>query len=65
MPKPPQAVTIPAALLLFSLGKCFETIGVKIVPAAPARPIPTNKPRFTCNHIPDIKLFPIKNIDIE
>ena len=54
MPKPPLAVTIPAALLLFSLGKCFEIIGVRIVPAAPAKPKPTNNPRFNCNHIPEI-----------
>ena len=46
IPNPPLAVTRPAALLLFSLGKCFEIIGVKIVPAAPAKPKPTSKPRF-------------------
>ena len=46
IPNPPQAVTIPAALLLFSFGKCFEIIGVKIVPAAPAKPKPTSRPRF-------------------
>ena len=54
IPRPPQAVTTPAALLLFSLGKCFEIIGVRIVPAAPANPKPTNNPRFTCNQIPEI-----------
>ena len=65
IPSPPHAVTYPAALLLFSLGKCLETIGVKIVPAAPAKPKPTNKPRFICNQIPVIKLPLIKNIAME
>ena len=54
IPKPPQAVTIPAALLLFSFGKCFEIIGVRMVPAAPAKPKPTNKPRLICSHMPEI-----------
>ena len=54
IPKPPQAVTYPAALLLFSFVKCLETIGVSIVPAAPAKPKPTNKPKLICSHIPEI-----------
>ena len=49
IPKPPLAVTRPAALLLFSFGKCFESLD-SIVPAAPAKPNPTNKPRLICNH---------------
>ena len=53
IPKPPHAVTIPAALLLFSFGKCFEIIGVRMVPAAPAKPKPTNKPRLIWSHIPE------------
>ena len=53
IPNPPHAVTRPAALLLFSFGKCFEIIGVRMVPAAPAKPKPTNKPRLICSHIPE------------
>ena len=65
IPKPPQAVTIPAALLLFSFGKCFEIIGVRMVPAAPAKPKPTSNPKLICNHMPEMKLFPISSSDIE
>ena len=54
IPKPPHAVTRPAALLLFSFGKCFEIMGVRMVPAAPAKPKPTNKPRLICSHMPEI-----------
>ena len=48
-------------------GRISDRLGgyVVIVPAAPAKPKPTNKPKLICNHIPETKLFPINSIDIE
>ena len=47
MPRPPNAVTNPAALLLFSLGKCFVTKGANIGPEHAPKPTPTIIPRLS------------------
>ena len=47
MPRPPKAVTNPAALLLFSLGKCLVAKGASIGQEQAPKPIPTINPRLS------------------
>ena len=47
IPKPPKAVTYPAALLLFSFGKCLVAKGANIGPEHAPKPIPTINPRLS------------------
>ena len=65
IPKPPHAVTMLAAFARLWFGKCLVTWGAIIVPAAPAKPKPTNNPKLIWNHMPELQLFPRENIAIE